>query len=237
MNLNGQIAVVTGAGRGIGSAVSVALAGAGATVVLVSRTTAQLEAVRRGIEATGGTAVAVRADITLEQEVEGLFREVKDRFGRVDILVNNAGIGKFVSVKEMRVADFDAMWSLNVRGVFLCIQRAIPFMEQQRSGVIVNIASLAGKNALANGAGYAATKWALIGFAKSLMLEERQYNIRVVTISPGSVDTGFSGHGQESARAGKILSPEDVAETVLAAVSVHPRAMISEIDIRPTNPT
>ena len=236
MSLSGQIAVVTGAGRGIGKSISVSLAGAGATVVLVSRTVEQLESVQRDIESAGGKAVSIRADITRQEEVAGLFGEVIRRFARLDILVNNAGIGKFVSVKDMRVEDFDAMWNLNVRGLFLCTQQALPIMEQQRNGIIVNISSLAGKNALVNGAGYAATKWAVRGFAKSLMLEERQYNIRIVTISPGSVDTDFAGHGTESSRAGKVLSPEDVAEAVLAAVNMHPRAMVSEIDIRPTNP-
>jgi len=236
VNLNGQIALVTGAGRGIGRAISLSLAGAGATVALVSRTIVQLDNVRREIEAKGGKAVSLRADITREEDVAGLFREMKDRFGRVDILVNNAGVGKFISVKAMDVGDFDAMWNLNVRGLFLCTQRAIPFMEQQRSGIIVNISSLAGKNAFVNGAGYAATKWALMGFAKCLMLEERQYNIRVITVCPGSVDTTFSDHGPEPSGGDKILSPEDVAATVLSAITIHPRAMVSEIDIRPTNP-
>jgi NADP-dependent 3-hydroxy acid dehydrogenase YdfG len=136
----------------------------------------------------------------------------------------------------MNVADFDAMWHLNVRGLVLCTQQALRLMESQRDGVIVNISSLAGKNAVVNGAGYAATKWALMGFAKCLMLEERQYNIRVITICPGSVDTTFSDHDSEPIRAGKILSPQDVAETVLSAITAHPRAMVSEIDIRPTNP-
>ena len=236
MSLEGQIALVTGAGRGIGKAISCSLAGSGATVVLVSRTLAQLDSVRREIESAGGKAVSICADITREVDVARLFDEVKGRFGRVDILVNNAGIGKFVSVKEMSVSDFDAMWSLNVRALFLCTQRAIPFMEQQQSGIIVNISSLAGKNAFVNGAGYAATKWALMGFAKCLMLEERQHNIRVITICPGSVDTDFSGHGSGGSRGEKILSPQDVAETVLSAITIHPRAMVSEIDIRPTNP-
>jgi 3-oxoacyl-[acyl-carrier protein] reductase len=236
VRLSGQIAVVTGAGRGIGKAISESLASEGALVVLVSRTLSELQKVQKEIRAAGGTAEAIRSDITKEHEVGILFNEIRNRFGRLDILVNNAGIGKFVSVKELKVGDFDAMWNLNVRGLFLCTQQAIPFMESQKNGIIVNISSLAGKNAFVNGAGYAATKWALMGFSKCLMLEERQYNIRVVTVCPGSVDTSFSPQEPESDRKDKILSPRDVAETVLSAVLMPARAMVSEIDIRPTNP-
>jgi 3-oxoacyl-[acyl-carrier protein] reductase len=236
MKLSNQLALVTGAGRGIGKAISLALASEGATVVLVSRTESELQSVRMEIVGKGAKAHIVRADITKEDQVEKLFLEIKNQFGRLDILVNNAGIGKFVPVKSMKVADFDAMWNLNMRGIFLCTQQAIPLMEQQRSGTIVNISSLAGKNAFVNGAGYAATKWALMGFSKCLMLEERQYNIRVVTICPGSVDTSFNNQERESFHADKLLSPADVAETVVCALTAHPRAMVSEIDIRPTNP-
>jgi 3-oxoacyl-[acyl-carrier protein] reductase len=236
MKLTGQTAVVTGAGRGIGRAIALTLASEGASVVLAARTTSELEKVRADIESRGGKAIPVRSDITKEQDVEKLFEEVRSRYGRLDILVNNAGIGKFVSVKEMNVNDFDAMWNLNVRGLFLCTQRAIKFMEAQKNGVIVNISSLAGKNAFVGGAGYAATKWALMGFAKCLMLEERQFNIRVVTICPGSVDTTFSDQGSDPARSERIISPQDVADTVVSAITIPARAMVSEIDIRPTNP-
>jgi NADP-dependent 3-hydroxy acid dehydrogenase YdfG len=153
----------------------------------------------------------------------------------LDILVNNAGIGRFAPVKELSLSDFDAMWNVNVRGLFLCTQHAVRMMETQRGGVIVNISSLAGKNAFVRGAGYAATKWALMGFAKCLMLEVRERNIRVVTVCPGSVDTTFS-HPSESPRAEKLIHPQDVADTVLAAITIPARSMVSEIDIRPTNP-
>ncbi len=236
MKMSGQIALVTGAGRGIGRAIALAFAREGARLVLVSRTSSELEKVRKEIEELGGSAHVVPADITREESVGKVFDEVKKQYGRLDVLVNNAGIGKFAPVKELRVADFDAMWNVNVRGLFLCTQGAIRIMGPQNGGVIVNISALAGKNAFVNGAGYAATKWALMGFSKCLMLEERQYNIRVITVCPGSVDTSFSSQESDPRSTGKILSPNDVAETVLAAVTAHPRAMVSEIDIRPTNP-
>lgn len=236
MKLSGQIAVVTGAGRGIGKAIARTLASEGAIVVLAARTFTELEVAQKEIESNGGKARAVKTDITQERDIKKLFEDIKEQYGRVDILVNNAGAGKFVSVKEMNVADFDAMWNLNMRGLFLCTQQAIHLMESQKNGVIVNISSLAGKNAFVGGAGYAATKWALMGFSKCLMLEERQFNIRIVTICPGSVDTTFSHHESDASRFDRILSAQDVADTVLSAITMPPRAMVSEIDIRPTNP-
>ncbi len=138
-------------------------------------------------------------------------------------------------MKELSAADFDAMWNVNMRGLFLCTQHAVKMMEPRKSGVIVNISSLAGKNAFVNGAGYAATKWALMGFSKCLMLEVREHQIRVITMCPGSVDTDFSPRIRTTS-SGKLIHPQDVADTLLAAIMLPERSMVSEIDIRPTNP-
>jgi NADP-dependent 3-hydroxy acid dehydrogenase YdfG len=154
-------------------------------------------------------------------------------FGGLDILVNNAGVGVFRPVAELTVEEFDRMWEINVRAVFVATRAALPHLRKSRNGAVVNIASLAGKNTFAGGAGYAATKWALRGFAGCLMLEVRNEHIRVVTICPGSVDTTFSSGGR---RGEHIPQPEDVADAVLFAVTAPRRTMISEIDIRPTRP-
>lgn len=234
MKLANQVALVTGAGRGIGKAISESLAAEGATVVLASRTKSELESLGRAIEAKGGKAAVSVVDVTDDRQVARLFETIDREFGRLDILVNNAGRGFFAPVRELPVQELDSMWNLNLRAVFVCTQHAVRRMEKQESGIIVQISSLAGKNAFVGGSGYAATKWALIGFSRSLMLEVRKHNIRVVTVCPGSVDTSFSPHVHENSD--KILSPEDVADAVLAAVLISPRAMVSEIDIRPTNP-
>ena len=236
MKLKGQIGLVTGAGRGIGRAIAKTLAAEGATVFLASRTLFELQNVQREIQEQGGNAVVVPSDISREDDVDGLFGEIRRVHNRLDIVVNNAGIGTFAPVRAMKIADFDAMWNLNVRGLFLVTRQALQLMEPQRNGIIVNISSLAGKNAFVNGAGYASTKWALMGFSKCLMLEEREFGIRVVTICPGSVDTTFGETQTDAARAAKIPSPQDIADVVLSAIMIHPRAMVSEIDIRPTNP-
>jgi 3-oxoacyl-[acyl-carrier protein] reductase len=234
--LEGKIALVTGAGRGIGRAIALSLAREGADVVVASRTASELESLARAIEQSGRNALAVMADVTRESDVEDLLRKAVGRFGRVDILVNNAGIGSFARVAELSLDDFDRMWAVNMRGVFLCTRLVVPLMSKQRSGDIVNIASLAGRNAFIGGAGYAATKWALIGFSRCLMLEVREQNIRVITICPGSVETTFGQRELQPALSSPIPKSDDIAQVVVDTLRMPRNVMVSEVDIRPTNP-
>ena len=236
MNLATSTAWVTGAGKGIGEATARALASEGVRVALTSRTGENLERVAADIVSDGGTAVVIPADVTVESDIRRAWDVVANEFGGVDILVNNAGIGRFATVGELSVSDFDAMWNLNVRGLFLCTQAVLPSMQQKQSGVIVNISSLAGKNAFVNGAGYAATKWAVNGFSNCLRLEVRKQNIKVITVCPGSVATEFTSGEKDPRRVGSILQPEDVADAIIGALKLPERAMMSEIDLRPTNP-
>ncbi len=231
--LDGQVAIVTGAGRGIGRAIAKALAQEGVHVALAARTKPDLESLAKEIHHDHGTGIALSVDLTNDEHVWTLVDTTMKRYGRIDILVNNAGMGIFKPFLEMGTAEFDAMWALNMRAPFVITKLVLPHMMKQKSGAIVNIASLAGKNSFVNGTGYAATKWALRGWASSLMLEVREHNIRVVTIYPGSVDTSFSSLNK---RGDKITQPEDVADAVVFAVTAPPRTMFSEIDVRPTNP-
>jgi len=233
MRLDGQVAIVTGASRGIGKAIAHTLGQRGAHVVLASRNVQTLADVTAEFGGAGLSVLQVPTDITDESHVRGLVEQCLASFGRIDILVNNAGVGFFKKVHELSVREFDQMWNVNMRGVFLATKAVLPIMMAAKKGDIVNIASLAGKNSFVGGAGYAATKWALRGFAGSLMLEARESNIRVTTICPGSVDTTFSS---VNLRGNKITQPEDVADAVLFAVTAPERSMFSEIDIRPTNP-
>ncbi len=236
-SLEGKKALVTGAGRGIGRAIALALAAHGADVCVASRTATELDEVCSEIRSAGRKALAVPCDLTKEPDVRRLARAARDEFGVVDILINNAGIGYFAPVQTLTVEQFDAMWSLNVRGVFLVTREVLPGMLQRASGDIVNIASLAGRNAFVGGAGYASTKWALIGFARSLMLEVREKNIRVVTICPGSVDTSFGDHAARAARSpGVIPTAGDIAAVVVDTLAMPRHVMVSEVDVRPTNP-
>lgn len=236
MKLQGMTAWITGAGRGIGRAIALRLASEGALVGLTARSERELTTVAEAVTSAGGRAVVAPADVSKPDEVERAFRTVFDAGKRLDILVNNAGIGIFAPVSKLSVDDFDRMWNVNVRGVFLCTRLAVPVMEQQQLGAIVNISSLAGKNAFINGGGYAATKWALNGFSNCLRFEVRSSNVRVITVGPGSVATEFSSTPKDPARLERILQPDDVATAVLAALLLPPRAMMSEIDLRPTNP-
>jgi NADP-dependent 3-hydroxy acid dehydrogenase YdfG len=231
--LEGKIAIVTGGSRGIGRAIVRSLAQEGATVVIAARTPVDIAMVVADLQGEGLNVVGVVTDVTREAAAAHLVGEVIKNHGRIDILVNNAGMGTFKPVSELSVAEFDTMWETNMRGVFLVTRAVLPHMIRVRGGEIVNIASLAGKNTFKGGAGYCATKWALRGFAGSLMLEVREHNIRVMTICPGSVDTGFSVSGKKGDR---ITQPEDVADAVLFAVTAPARSMFSEIELRPTNP-
>lgn len=225
--------IITGAGRGIGKAIALSFAREQSRLVLAARTKTEIEKVADEVKREGADVLVVPTDVTKEDQVDRLVKSAHSAFGRIDVLVNNAGFGIFSKVAEMKTDDFQSMFDVNIRGVFFCTRAVLPCMTRQKDGVIVNIASLAGRNALVGGAGYCATKWALIGFARSLMLEVREHNIRVITICPGSVDTSF---GRDEGRKKTILQAQDVAETVLAAVRMPARAMVSEIDIRPTNP-
>lgn len=232
-----RIAVVTGAGRGIGRAIALELARQGADVVVAARTRSEIASVSTDIERMGRKSLAIEADVSVEKDVRRFAERTLKEFGGVDILINNAGIGVFANVLDLETSDMDRMWEVNVRGVFLCTRAFLPSMIERRSGDIVNISSLAGRNAFVGGAGYCATKWALIGFGRSLMLEVRKHNIRVVTICPGSVDTSFGGTESGAPKSsGEIPTAEDIAQVAIDALLMPRHVMVSEIDVRPTNP-
>jgi len=234
MSLQNNVAIITGASKGIGKAIALSFAKEKMNVVLVARTESDLEKTAGEVEELGGKTLAVPADVSQEGEVEHVVAKTIETFGKIDVLINNAGIGSFAPVDELSTQDFDRMFAINMRGVFLCTRTVLPHMKKQKSGAIINISSLAGKNFFKGGSGYAATKWALNGFTKCLMLEAREYDIRVSVVCPGSVATEFSPHsGKDPA---KILQSQDVADSVLTILRLPPNALMSEVDLRPTNP-
>jgi 3-oxoacyl-[acyl-carrier protein] reductase len=233
ISLKGSVSIVTGGSKGIGKAIALALAKAGSDVVVTSRSQKELDAVAKEVESHGVQCLPIAGDVSKKTDVDRVISRTIGAFGTVDVLVNNAGIGKFGKVVDMSEEDFERMLSVNLLGVFLFSKAVLPTMIQKKKGSIINISSLAGKNSFVGGAGYSASKWGLMGFAKSLMLEVRNSNIRVVTICPGSVDTKFSTHPKDLE---KLIQPEDVAETVLFAITMPARSNVSEIDIRPTIP-
>lgn len=230
--LKDQVAVVTGAAGGIGRAISRQLASMGIQVILAARDTDQLERVKGEIEADGGVAGVAQLDLTEESSVAKLADLVKSQYRRCDVLVNNAGIGLMGQpLHEMASTNWDMLMGTNLRGPYLMIRAFAPLMIAAKSGHIVNISSLAGRNPLANGAAYAASKWGLNGLTYSVAEELREHNIRVSVIAPGSVNTGF---GRSGGNSDKKVQPEDVARVVAMLVTQAPQSFVSEVLLRPT---
>src|SRR5205809_4395383 len=231
--LHEQVAVVTGAGRGIGAAIARKLAGLGAVVILCGRKRDPLESTAAGIGEASGRAEVLPCDVTDWRSVEAAAQHIDKTHGRADILVNNAGIGGFGGpLHEMPPDSWDAVLNTNLRGVYYCIRSFAPMMVRAKNGHIINISSLAGKNPLPNGAAYAASKWGLNGLSYSVAEELRAHNIRVSVICPGSVDTELSPHTGKNPS--KMLKPADVAHVVGMLVQQAPQSFVSEVLIRPT---
>jgi 3-oxoacyl-[acyl-carrier protein] reductase len=228
-----QVAVVTGAGTGIGAAIACKLAQLGATTLLCGRRRAHLESTAATIAHSGGRAEIAECDVADLRSVESLAARVERDFRRIDILVNNAGVGSFAGpLHQMTPESWERVLNTNLRGVFFCIRSFAPMMIRAKSGHVVNISSLAGKNPLPNGAAYAASKWGLNGLSYSVAEELRSHNIRVSVICPGSVHTELSPHSGKDEK--KMLQPEDVAHVVAMLVTQAPQSFVSEVLLRPT---
>lgn len=231
--LSGQVAVITGAGRGIGAAIARQLARLGATAVLCGRTKSTLDETARSIHDAGGKTEVIPCDVTVLHQLEYAAARVDSTFGRVDILVNNAGVGGFNdTLHTLPPEEWDRILNTNLRGVYYAIRTFAPLMIREYGGHIINISSLSGKNALPKGAAYAASKWGLNGLTYSVAEELRPQNVRVSVICPGSVDTDFSPHAGKDPN--KMLQAEDIAHAVVALVTQAPQSFISEILVRPT---
>jgi 3-oxoacyl-[acyl-carrier protein] reductase len=231
--LAGQVAVVTGGGRGIGAAIAQRLASMGATTVISGRHLDQLRKTAEAISAHGGKCEALACDVSDLKSVEGFAEQVLNTFKHVDILVNNAGIGGFGGpLHKLPPEQWDAILNTNLRGVYYCMRAFSPAMIGRKAGHIVNISSIASKNALPNGAAYSASKWGLNGLSYSVAEELRGYNIRVSVVCPGSTDTELSPHAGKDPN--KMLKPDDVAHVVAMLATQSPQSFASEIVLRPT---
>ena len=225
VSIENQIAVVTGAGRGIGRAIAIELGDLGARVVLVSRNRAELEDTSLMI---GQNASVMPADVRQKDQLRRVFDSP------IDILVNAAGLGIFGPVTDFKDEDFETLIETNLRGIFFACRFVLPSMIERKRGHIINIASIAGKVGSANRAVYCASKFGVVGFTESLAEEVRQHGIRVSVVCPGSTDTQFGSSDAHAKARARMLRPEDVAHAVRTIVTQEPNSFISEIIMRPT---
>jgi NADP-dependent 3-hydroxy acid dehydrogenase YdfG len=231
-NLHRRIALVTGAGRGVGKAISVSLAKAGCRVVLAARTRDQVEAVQKEILSQGGDALAIPTDLTMDEDIQRLVEESQAKWGAADILINNAGWGKRAPVVGALLSDWDQTFRLNLRAPMVLAKALLPNMIAKREGAVINIGSVSGKTGEANGAAYSASKFGLIGFTQSLYEEVREHSIKVAVILPGFVDTPLIPPNRQLDRS-KMIQADDIAQTVLFVLTSPATCCPVEITVRP----
>lgn len=212
--LTGQVAIVTGASRGIGAAIAEALRACGVTVVDASR------------------SAVPSTDVSDETSVAAMFERVRCEHGQLDILVNNAGVGVFGPTQDFGTADLDRILAVNVRGTFLCCREAIRLMRTAGRGTIINISSVTGVKGYAEQAAYSASKHAVVGLTRSLSAELRGTGVRVSVVLPGGVDTEMAASARPDLERAGLLRPEDVAETVLYLLGLPPHASVDQIHLR-----
>ena len=230
ISLENQVAIVTGAGRGIGRAVAVELGRLGMRVVLVSRTRSELE--ETSAEVPG--SMVLPADLRVESEVQQAFERAERHLGPADVLVNSAGVYHFGEVTESVLDDFDRVIDTNLKGTFLTCRFVLPHMKERQRGHIINIASIAGKVGSAGRALYCASKFGVVGFSEALYQEVREQGVRVSVLCPGSTNTTFSPKETEGKSRERMLQPGDVAHAVRMLVAQEPNSFISEVVMRPT---
>jgi NAD(P)-dependent dehydrogenase (short-subunit alcohol dehydrogenase family) len=230
--LEGSVALVTGAGRGIGKSVALMLARSGCRLIVAARTAREVEATTEEIKSWGGVATHVVADLARDDEIERVVEESRRAFGAVDILINNAGWGKRAPVVRMKREDLDQTLRVNLRAPMLLAKHLVPAMIEKGGGAVINIGSISGKSGEANGAAYSASKFGLLGFTQSLYEEVREHGIKVSVIVPGFVDTPLIPPNRQLDRS-KMIQADDVAQAVLYVLTSPLTSCPVEITIRP----
>ena len=232
---NRRVVIVTGASSGLGAAVARRFAAQGDAVVLTARREERLRAIVDEITAAGGAAAWFAGDAAQQQTAESVVGLAMERFGRVDVLVNNAGLGRYSSLLETTVQDYDDLMDANVRSGFVFSKAVVPQMMAQESGVIAFISSVAGLAGAPNEAVYCATKFAQVGMAQALDAELRKHGIKVQAICPGGMKTEFAiGHGRDAdtVAQSRMMDPAEVAETVVFACGLPANVRIPSMTVR-----
>ena len=238
MTLSARIALVTGAGKGIGRAIALALAAEGVHVGLIARTDADLRAVSVDASRLGVQVATEAADISHRTDVERAVARLTESLGPIDILINNAGIAVFGSIVDMDPAVWEQMYRVNVFGTYYVTRMVLPSMIERRTGDIINVASTAGLNGAANLSSYAGSKAAVLRFTESLAAEVRRHDVRVTALLPSTVNTAMAaGVGLKIGPEDRMLQPTDVAELVIAALKLPARAFVRDMALLTTNPS
>ena len=233
MKLAGQVAIVTGAGRGIGRAIAGALGREGAAVVLAARSDSELRGVVREIDQAGGRALAVPTDVRQEASVEALARRALAECRQVDVLVNAAGVATFAPVTDSKLDDWDQMLAVNLRGAVLCCRAVLPAMVGRRRGTIINVGSVVTSRSLAGSAAYTASKYGLLGFSRVLAEEMRPHGVRVGVLSAGATDTPLWDAMPAAPARDRMLRADQVAEAALLMAALGPNASLEEVTLLP----
>jgi 3-oxoacyl-[acyl-carrier protein] reductase len=231
-----EVAIITGGSRGIGKAIALKFAAEGIDVIITGRDENAIREAEREIKNLGVKCRYFLGNVQDESHSEQVVKSVISEFGKVNHLINNAGFGIFKNFIDSSLDEFREQMDVNVFGVYNFTKSVVPHMIEAKEGNIINIASLAGKNNFVGGTMYSATKHALLGFTKSLMLELRQYDIRVASVCPGSVATDFGTNTPGHQTKKGILTASDVADSVFSIINLPKNALLSDLDLRPTNP-
>jgi len=234
MDLNNKVAYITGGSKGIGYGIAKTLLDNGMKVAITSRSMKSAKDAAEFLTKDASKVLPLESDVSsLSSEMKAV-QTVINYFGQLDVLIANAGVGHFASIEDLSEADWRDMIDTNLTGVFNSVKASLNALKESK-GYIITIASLAGTNFFANGSGYNASKFGLVGFTQAIMLDLRQYGIKVTTIMPGSVATHFNNHIPDDSDAWKI-QPEDIGQIVLDLLNMHPRTLPSKIEVRPTIP-
>ncbi|MFQ5795222.1 MAG: SDR family oxidoreductase [Candidatus Bipolaricaulia bacterium] len=233
MNVADKAVVITGAGSGVGRSTAQLLGANGAKLILAGRTAEKLEVVADEVRSQGGEALPVPTDIRSREQCEALIARTVEQYGRIDILVNNAGLGIYGPIETVKGEDLEVLFDTNLKGAIYCAQAAYERMKDQRSGHIINIASVAGKYGLPGESAYVSTKFALVGFAGSLKKEAIHHGVRVDTLCPGGIDTPFWDLVPNPPDTANFLSPDDVAGMVLYVAGTPTHMVFEDIVVHP----
>ncbi len=236
-SLHGKIALVTGAGKGIGRAVAIALANEGVHVGLIARTETDLQQVANQLREIGVNTAMALADVSSIDSVNGAVSRIQAQLGNIDILINNAGTGTFGKFLELEPADWENQVKVNLFGTYYVTRAVLPQMIDRQTGDIVNISSTAGLKGNAGTSAYSASKFGVMGLTESLMQEVRKHNIRVTALAPSTVVTDLARSSNLiNNNEDRVMHPEDFAELIVSQLKLNRRVFVKDASIYSTNP-